>query len=270
MPGGTTTLAAHWPPVLRRLAEERIVQPRTRGWEPKTCGQGDIRNVVDAADVSRCAHRVIALGQRTSVTPSGNEVDVEPPINRGRIIHHKISEYLGAAAAPFECAPFGNLTVDVRTNADLFPRRFSAEPQGTFTGFHYYGYRYLDPVSGRWASRDPVGEPRLQYTDEVCFEPHSFRPSEQPAAAVFTLAENHPILDIDVLGLSIADPAVKIRTGHLHKMQGLDSTVAGVAALGGAQDWAMQAGFFPDTCEIGFFAIGPAILRPICSPIISC
>ena len=26
------------------------------------------------------------------------------------------------------------------------------------TMIHYYGYRYYDPVSGRWVSRDPVGE----------------------------------------------------------------------------------------------------------------
>ena len=26
------------------------------------------------------------------------------------------------------------------------------------TGFYYYGYRYYDPVTGRWPSRDPIGE----------------------------------------------------------------------------------------------------------------
>jgi RHS repeat-associated protein len=25
-------------------------------------------------------------------------------------------------------------------------------------GLHYYGYRYYDPVTGRWPSRDPIGE----------------------------------------------------------------------------------------------------------------
>ena len=31
-------------------------------------------------------------------------------------------------------------------------------PRRRRTGFAYYGYRYLDPVSGRWTSRDPIGE----------------------------------------------------------------------------------------------------------------
>ena len=26
------------------------------------------------------------------------------------------------------------------------------------TGLYYYGYRYYDPLTGRWPSRDPIGE----------------------------------------------------------------------------------------------------------------
>jgi RHS repeat-associated protein len=26
------------------------------------------------------------------------------------------------------------------------------------TGLYYYGYRYLDPVAGKWIGRDPIEE----------------------------------------------------------------------------------------------------------------
>jgi len=35
---------------------------------------------------------------------------------------------------------------------------FSTKPQDAETGLYYYGYRYYDPVTGRWPSRDPIGE----------------------------------------------------------------------------------------------------------------
>jgi RHS repeat-associated protein len=35
---------------------------------------------------------------------------------------------------------------------------FSTKPQDQVTGLLYYGYRYYDPVTGRWPSRDPIGE----------------------------------------------------------------------------------------------------------------
>jgi RHS repeat-associated protein len=34
----------------------------------------------------------------------------------------------------------------------------SGEPPSKKTGVTYYGYRYYDPVTGRWPSRDPIGE----------------------------------------------------------------------------------------------------------------
>jgi RHS repeat-associated protein len=71
-----------------------------------------------------------------------------------------ISEYLtatGTTAAHFEYDPFGNTVVNTDT-ANLFTYRFSTKPRDQETGLYYYGYRYYDPMTGRWLSRDPIEE----------------------------------------------------------------------------------------------------------------
>ena len=71
-----------------------------------------------------------------------------------------VSEYLnssGTIVAHFEYDPFGNVTVDTDTNG-LFDLRFSTKKRDAATGLYYYGYRYYDPVTGRWPSRDPLGD----------------------------------------------------------------------------------------------------------------
>jgi RHS repeat-associated protein len=71
-----------------------------------------------------------------------------------------ISEYLtatGTTAAHFEYDPFGNTVVSTDT-ANLFTYRFSTKPRDQETGLYYYGYRYYDPLGGRWSSKDPIGE----------------------------------------------------------------------------------------------------------------
>ena len=75
-----------------------------------------------------------------------------------------VSEYLtgaGGVAAHFEYDPFGNTLVVSEASAGLaatFAYRFSTKPLDFLTGLYYYGYRYLDPLTGRWASRDPIEE----------------------------------------------------------------------------------------------------------------
>ena len=72
-----------------------------------------------------------------------------------------VSEYLdpaGATAAHYEYDPFGRTTVATGPNATTFTHRFSTKPLESETGLYYYGYRYYDPVTGRWPSRDPIGE----------------------------------------------------------------------------------------------------------------
>ena len=47
----------------------------------------------------------------------------------------------------------------LQVNGDNYCRSAGSIPaRSTTTRLHYYGFRYLDPVTGRWPSRDPIGE----------------------------------------------------------------------------------------------------------------
>ena len=72
-----------------------------------------------------------------------------------------ISEYLdstGAVQAHYEYDAFGNTIASSGAKAADFTHRFSTKPLDEETGLYYYGFRYYDPVTGRWPSRDPIGE----------------------------------------------------------------------------------------------------------------
>jgi RHS repeat-associated protein len=72
-----------------------------------------------------------------------------------------VSEYLnstGGVAAHYEYGPFGEPLVSTGTVATQMPFRFSTKYQDAETRLLYYGYRYYDPITGRWPSRDPIGE----------------------------------------------------------------------------------------------------------------
>jgi RHS repeat-associated protein len=72
-----------------------------------------------------------------------------------------ISEYLdttGNWVAHFEYDPFGRAIVASGDHAGDFSYRFSTKPVDPATGLCYYGYRWYDPETGRWQSRDPIEE----------------------------------------------------------------------------------------------------------------
>jgi RHS repeat-associated protein len=72
-----------------------------------------------------------------------------------------ISEYLnadGTTAAHFEYDAFGNTVVITNPSGILFTYRFSTKPIELLTGLFDYGYRWYDPLTGRWPSRDPIEE----------------------------------------------------------------------------------------------------------------
>ena len=72
-----------------------------------------------------------------------------------------VSEYLNSSGTPvahYEYDPFGKTTVATGPKANAFAHRFSTKPLDLTTGLYYYGYRFYDPNTGRWPSRDPIGE----------------------------------------------------------------------------------------------------------------
>jgi RHS repeat-associated protein len=114
-----------------------------------------------------------------------------------------ISEYLdstGQVTAHYEYDPFGNTVVNTDT-ANLFTYRFSTKPIGIATGLYYYGYRYYDPMTGRWPSRDPLAEESffLEFTkfldsDEVIML------HQESLLNVYSFSGNRQINEIDILG----------------------------------------------------------------------
>ena len=53
---------------------------------------------------------------------------------------------------------FGQTLTATGPAAHLNRYQFSTKPIERGSGLAYYGYRYYDPVTGRWPSRDPMGE----------------------------------------------------------------------------------------------------------------
>jgi len=68
-----------------------------------------------------------------------------------------IKRYRQSSRTCFE-GPFGELLRASGSFAVVNPFRFSTKYQDEETGLLYYGYRYYDPRSGRWLTKDPVGD----------------------------------------------------------------------------------------------------------------
>jgi len=68
-----------------------------------------------------------------------------------------VSDYRGDPYERMEYTPYGELWVEEKSDAfDRIPFRFTAKEWDEETSLYYYGARYLDPRSSRWASPDPA------------------------------------------------------------------------------------------------------------------
>jgi RHS repeat-associated protein len=89
---------------------------------------------------------------------TGTNADVYYPTfdGNGNVMEYMNSTY--GVIAHYEYDPFGEEAVASGALASLFNYRFSTKPLDSETGLYYFGYRYYDPVTGRWPSRDPIQE----------------------------------------------------------------------------------------------------------------
>jgi RHS repeat-associated protein len=69
-----------------------------------------------------------------------------------------VAQANGSLSARYEYGPFGEAIRATGPMARKNPFRFSTKFTDNETGLIYYGYRFYDPVTGRWVNRDPVEE----------------------------------------------------------------------------------------------------------------
>jgi RHS repeat-associated protein len=112
----------------------------------------------------------------------------------------------GNIAAQYEYGPFGELLRATGPIAPVNPFQFSTKCDDNETGLAYYGYRYYNPSTARWLSRDPLAE-------ESFFADSSHNQKEEAVTAhalqslnpVYCFLQNDATSRIDAYGLACAD-----------------------------------------------------------------
>ena len=111
-----------------------------------------------------------------------------------------------AIAAHYEYDPFGRLISSSGSYADGNRFRFSTKYQDPITGFYYYGFRYMNPSTGRFLNRDPIGEfgaivlreTKAIESNELNFSLEYYSEEE---SNLYAMVRNDPVNHFDYLGL---------------------------------------------------------------------
>ncbi len=111
-------------------------------------------------------------------------------------------DHQGNLAATWRYDAYGN-TLATTGDPSLENYRFSTKPYDELTGFYYYGYRYYDPQTGRWPSRDPIkdlGHWALKSPEAKYFSAIGILISGKVDVNSYQLVGNSPLIYLDVNG----------------------------------------------------------------------
>jgi len=97
----------------------------------------------------------------------------------------------GSLSARYEYGPFGEPIRISGAISILNPIRFSSKYTDDQSGLVYYGYRYYNPSTGRWMSRDPVAE-------------------GGGGINLFVSMNNNPIISYDPVGLRTVSVSLRV------------------------------------------------------------
>ncbi len=109
----------------------------------------------------------------------------------------------GSSLANYEYGPFGEVIRATGPMAKLNPFRFSTKFDDDESDFVYYGYRYYNPSTGRWLSKDPLGDIaflRLQAKGKTLDVQQ--RLAKQSLLPCYIFVSNDPQSKVDYLGLN--------------------------------------------------------------------
>ena len=102
----------------------------------------------------------------------------------------------GVTVANYDYGAFGEVIRMSGPMAKLNPFRFSTKYDDDETDFLYYGYRYYNASTGRWPSKDPIGE--------------------QGGLNLYSFVDNNSINNSDVLGEILFEFVVITNNGGAH------------------------------------------------------
>ena len=133
----------------------------------------------------------------------------------------------GELIGRYEYSPFGKLLWKEGLAAEINRWRFSTKLEDDGMGWLYYGFRYYEPDTGRWPSRDPIGE--------------------SGGINVYGFLVNAPINHIDTLGLDLISPCPIDKTLKNYNIKGykIDQVEIDVETNSGAiqvQKWFRYSG----------------------------
>ena len=130
------------------------------GWNPVAILNSSF-NILNSfmwgTDLSGSAQGAGGVGGLLAENLAGNGVQFVAYDGNGNVAA-LVSAATGSVSAQYEYGPFGEVIRATGPMAKLNPFMFSTKFYDWETGLYYYGYRYYNPSTGRWPSRDPIGE----------------------------------------------------------------------------------------------------------------
>jgi len=140
-----------------------------------------VRSYVWGTDLGGSLQDTGGIGGLLLVSGGGNTYQAGYDGN-GNVVS-LIKASTGTVSASYEYDPFGNPLILTGEYAVQNPFRFSTKYVDQETGLLYYSYRYYNPQTGKWLSRDPL--------------------EEESGVNLYRFNDNDPISYVDPLGLQI-------------------------------------------------------------------
>jgi RHS repeat-associated protein len=116
-----------------------------------------IRSYVWGLDLSGSEQGAGGVGGLLAVKPGNGMAQFAAYDGNGNVTA-LVDGTTGTYTARYEYGPFGEPIRVSGTHGSANPFRFSTKFTDDETGLMYYGFRYYNPITGRWVNRDPIGE----------------------------------------------------------------------------------------------------------------
>jgi RHS repeat-associated protein len=179
------------------------------GWNPLTeldASNARVRTFLWGSDLSGSMQGAGGVGGLLKVTTQTPSSSTFVAYDGNGNVTAPVDHANGAQSmhAQYEYGPFGELVRSSGSMAKVNPFRFSTKYQDDESDLLYYGYRYYNPSTGRWISRDPLWERAfrqmmMRRLDDPLGSSAGVKESEVKNSMVFV--QNRTLALVDSVGL---------------------------------------------------------------------